>query len=200
MKKVLGLLVLLFLISCNEDSNEVVEQLKQSKLVLYSQRSIGWEILVPEKMKCVYYSNSSDSTSSDYGLSFQIDEKNIFQSTIEIAGDTIKESYEDRSQSLKKLFSESYSSNGIKVDSSETSKITLDGIQFNTYEFRIYDDNDSIKMYQLMFSTNINQYDFNVSIVTESLEKQLEFIELLQASKFDRALDSNVKINLIRVN
>jgi hypothetical protein len=206
MRSILVVIVLgVFLISC-DDNNKVVESQMLTNRILYIQDSIGWKIEVPETYECIYYSNVPDSLTESiedgagFGLSFQKDGQNIFQSTIERSKINDSVSWIKRSQSLKSLFADNYAANGIKVDSSRTTDVFIDGILFNTYEFRIYNDNDSVRLYQLMYSSKINEFDFNISIVTQDLAEQRKIVQYLYISSFEKTLNVIEPKELIRTN
>jgi len=203
MKNVLIIvLVGLSFMSCEDNKKNEALPIVTNR-ILYIQDSIGWKIEVPETYECIYYSNVPDSLESSedgFGLSFQKDEKNIFQSTIEKTNGIETESWIERSQALKLLFADNYAVNGIKADSSETTDVFIDDVLFNTYEFRIYNDNDndSVRMYQLMYSSEINEFDFNISIVTQDLEEQKKIIQYFYNSSFEKNLDKVESKELIR--
>lgn len=172
---------------------------------LYTSQDIGWAIEIPEgwtlieiaKMKELNekglkaLEETIDGPIDTSGLknliAFQKNTFNIFQSTSEPFELQYAGEWEENNAAVKDLIYEAYVNQGIKVDSTETKIETIDGLNFHTYTFTIYDPKGNVILKQRMFSTLINGFDFGVNINYNNFRDGTELLAVFRNSKFKKS-------------
>ncbi len=193
------LCIFFLLISCNSSAPKEVE--KQHEAVSYTSNEIGWSIDAPTGFKLTskqkmaesekkgkeaigeVYDGDIKTDSLKHLISFQKNQLNMFDSTIEPYSENKSGSYHENNQLLKKLLFDTYTKQKIRVDTAST--ITeVAGQQFNIFEIKVYGPSGEIAMTQLMYSKYYKGYDFGITILyNNEIDKSL-MLEALNNSKF----------------
>lgn len=185
--------------SCSS-SNPPEEILKPT---IYNSKEIGWTIEIPAGYKLIskakievndqkgkeaigeVYDGEVTADSLQHLASFQKNQLNIFDSTIERYEEKELGEYEKNNQELKKLIFDTYSKQKIKADTS-SGKETIQGHVFHAFYIKVYGPNGTPLMSQIMYATLINGYDFGVNInYNNEIDKNL-LINAFKKSKFDK--------------
>ena len=158
------------------------EKHQQSKPISYVSTEIGWSIKAPEGFKLISEKNMTESTkkgqeaigevyngevnvdSLKHLFSFQKNQLNMFDSTIEPYDVKKSGSYEKNNQLLKKLVFDTYANQKIKVDTA-SSIGEIAGEKFNIFEIKVHGPSGEIAMTQLMYSKLYKRYDFGITII-----------------------------------
>jgi hypothetical protein len=202
MKKIVVLIgILISIISCG-DSNANKQQEETSENNVFYSKEIGWTISIPTNWKIISTEQNEenvkkgsealqkmvegeiDSSKLKSLISFQKDQFNNFQSTSETFEPEYPEEWEVSSAASKELVYNSYENQGIKVDSTATTIINIDGLDFHTYEFIVYDSDGAIILNQIMYSRLINGLDFGVNINYNNESDKKELVDAWMNSKF----------------
>ena len=192
MKKVITFLgILLSLTSCgqkhkdhNHDNN------------IYSNQELGWTIEIPKNWDVITQTQIKKleeigKETSDYeidtsGLKYLIGFKknilNFFQSSSEHLDHP--EKWEFYQKGLKEMVFNNYVSNGVKVDSTATKIIEVDGLKFQHYKFRVYNSKGELVINQLVYSRLINNESFGVNINYNNEADKEEMLKAWFGSKF----------------
>ena len=148
--------ILIAITSCKKiDPNKQIDEGKFENDT-YSSKEIGWSINIPKNWKIIsreqneeYEKKGLDAMEKMVDeeidvsglknlIGFQKNKFNIFQSTSEPFVVEYPGEWEENNAGLKELIYNTYENQGIKVDSSVTKTIKIDGLDFQTYEFTIY--------------------------------------------------------------
>src|SRR5690606_6859865 len=92
--------------------------------------------------------------------------------------------WEENNALLKEIIYKTYLNQGIKVDSTKTSIVKVDGLNFHSYEFIIYSRKGDTILSQLMFSRLINGFDFGVNLNFNNETDKKEMLDAWLNSKF----------------
>jgi len=117
-------------------------------------------------------------------IAFEKNAFNKFQSTSEPFELEYENEWEENNIAVKNLIYESFRMQGIKVDTTETKIETIDGLDFHTYTFTIYDPNGKVLLKQRLYNRHINGYDFGVYITYNNFKDGTKLLELFRNSKF----------------
>lgn len=171
---------------------------------IYTSQEIGWTIEIPtgwtvmEKAKMKEMNEKGQKAleetiegTIDYSglknlIAFQKNAFNIFQSSSEPFELEYEGEWEENNAAVKDLIYEAYLNQGIKVDSTATKIETIDGLDFHTYTFTIYDPKGNVILKQRMFSRLINGFDFGVNINYNNFRDGTELLNLFRKSKFKK--------------
>lgn len=85
---------------------------------------------------------------------------------------------------VKELIYETYTSRGIKVDSS-SSKEKIDNLVFEVFHIVMYGPEGKIILYQDLYSRHINGYDFGVTLNYINEKEKNEMMKVWKNSKFE---------------
>ncbi|MNE81863.1 hypothetical protein D3C80_1785430 [compost metagenome] len=118
-------------------------------------------------------------------IRFQKNQFNIFQSTSEPFKQEYEGEWKENNNSLKTIIYSTFENQGIKSDSSATSIEKIDGLDFHTYSFTIYDPKGNIILKQIMYSRLINGFDFGVNINYNNEKDKNEMLKAFRKSKFN---------------
>jgi len=202
---ILTFLIILFSISsCRQiDPNKQIDEGKVDKNI-YTSENIGWTIEIPdgwtivEKDKSEEYDNKGlkaigevtdgeiDISGLKHLISFQKNQFNIFQSTSEPFKTEYDGEWEVNNAGLKKIMYSAFLNQGIKVDSSATSTVKIDGLDFRYFSFTIYGPKGDIILNQSMYSRLMNGQDFGVNINYNNEKDKMEMLTAWKNSKFKR--------------
>jgi hypothetical protein len=185
------------------DPNKQVDEGKVANNT-YTSEDIGWTIAIPqgwsitEKDKSEEYQDKGleiigevvdgeiDISGLKNLISFEKDEFNVFQSTSEPFKVEYNGEWEVTNTQLKKILHSAYTGQGIKVDSSATSTVIIDGLEFRHYSFTIYDPNGDTILNQLLYSRLMHGLDFGVNINYNNEQDKTEMLAAWNNSKFVR--------------
>jgi hypothetical protein len=196
--------VLLLISSCKQiDPNKQVDEGKVVKNT-YTSEDIGWTIEIPKGWTIVEKDKTEelntkglkaiaevvdgeiDVSGLKHLISFQKNQFNIFQSTSEPFKVEYDGEWEVNNAELKKIMYSAYLNQGIKVDSSATSTINVDGLDFRYYSFTIYGPKGEIILNQAIYSRLINGLDFGVNLNYNNEKDKIEMMTAWKSSKFKR--------------
>jgi hypothetical protein len=196
--------ILFSISSCQQiDPNKQIDEGKVDKNI-YTSEDLGWTIEIPngwtvvEKEKTEEYNSKGlkaigevidgeiDISGLKHLISFQKNQFNIFQSTSEPFKVEYDGEWEVTNAELKKIMYSAYINQGIKVDSSTTSSVKVDGLDFNYYSFTIYGRKGEVILNQAIYSRLINGLDFGVNINYNNEEDKIEMLNVWKSSKFKR--------------
>ncbi|MEZ4688084.1 MAG: hypothetical protein R3B47_19100 [Bacteroidia bacterium] len=194
--------IALLAISCgNQDPNAQVDEGNVSDNV-YTSEAIGWSIIIPKGWEVVSKDEMEETTEKgkeamegvagevDFSgmkhlISFRKNDFNIFQSTSE----PFKEEYEgewmENNAAIRDLIYMTYSSRGIKVDTSST-KASIDGLEFNVFRATIFNDEGEVLLNQEMYSRLINGFDFGVNLNYNNEEYKATMLRAWEQSTFKK--------------
>ncbi len=175
-------LCVVLLSSCNNFKEEV--KFDEGAIVdnVYKSEALGWSIEIPQDWDLISLNEQIETNElgqdaiEDYidgeiemsGLknlvSFKKDDFNSFQSSSESYDLDYEGEYEDINTMLKELIYETFRSQGMKTDTTATTTVNVDGLDFYTYSITLYGPDDVEILKQEMFSRYINGQDFGVNI------------------------------------
>lgn len=201
------LIILIFLIilpSCKKtDPNKTIDEGNISENV-YTSQEIGWTIEIPKGWKIISkeekdkWQKKGEKAITEFtgeemqyeGLKdlvgFKKNQFNIFQATSEPFEVEYEGEWEENNQILKELLYQTFESQGIRVDSTETSTETIDNIDFKTFSFTIYGPKGDIILKQITYSTLINGLDFGVNMSYNNDKNRDEMLKVWRGSKFNK--------------
>ena len=194
------LLVITILASCKSDPNK---QIDEGQIVqnIYHSEEIGWTMEIPTGWNVTHRSELSRRTKKgldaineiaeiDYDaselkqlLNFQKDRAHIFQSTSEPFELKYEGEWEENNEGLKELIYETYTTRGIKIDTS-SSKETIDNLEFNVFHIKMYGPDGKIILYQDMYGKLINGFDFGVNLNYINVKEKNEMVNAWKNSIF----------------
>lgn len=196
--------LLTFIFSCGQaDPNKQIDEGKVENNS-YSSKEIGWSINIPNNWKVMsrgqnekYQEKGLDAIEEVVGeeidvsglknlIGFQKNRFNIFQSTSEPFELEYEGEWEENNALVKELIYDTYLQQGIKVDSTATKIVKIDGLDFNSYSFTLFSPKGDVVLNQIMYSRLINGYDFGVNINYNNDSYKKEMIDALFNSKFKK--------------
>ena len=192
---------LILFTSCKTDPNKQVDegQVIENK---YHSKEIGWTIEIPKGwdvtkrdesqkredngLKLVNEANGIDYDVSGLKqlISFQKDRVHNFIATSEKFDIEYDGEYEENKVLVKELLYNTYSSNGIKVDTI-SSKEKIDKLTFDLFKITVYGPNGDILLYQDLYSTFRNGLDFGVNLNYKREKEKMELMRVWKDSKFE---------------
>lgn len=188
---------LIILMACNSSAPPQEE----SKTTTYTSKELGWTIEIPTGYRLIskakievndqkgkeaineVYEGDVNIDSLKHLVSFQKNQLNIFDSTIEPYEEKQAGEYEANNQALKKLLFDTYAKQKIKVDTL-SGKETVQGHHFNAFYIKVYGPSGAVLMHQVMYSTLLKGYDFGVNINYNNEEDQKILMDAFKNSKF----------------
>ncbi len=200
-----AILLAIFLISLTSckpaEANKHINEGK-IKNESYISKEIGWTINIPNNWKVI--SKEEHNASLKKGLDaiedmvggevdvselknligFQKNPFNMFQSTSEPFEVEYQGEWEENNAVLKALVYDTYSRQGIASDSSATTIVKVDGLDFYSFNFTIYSPKGDVILNQIMYSRLINGFDFGVNINYNNEADKEELLEAWLNSKF----------------
>lgn len=202
-KKILFFLCICVSINaCKEvDPNKQIDE-GNFKDQLYVSKEIGWQIEVPkgweiitksqneqyskkgkEAFKDVHDVDVDDSQVKDL-IAFKKDHFNLFLSNSEPFKEEYKGEWEDNEADLKYIIYDTFKSKGIKVDSSATTTVRIDGLDFDRFGFTLYGPNGEVVLNQILYAKLINDFSFTVNINYNNEKDKKMMQDALFNSKF----------------
>jgi hypothetical protein len=188
---------LIVLAACNSST----EQQETKSAANYTNKQLGWTISIPEGYKLIskakievndqkgkeainkVYEGEVNTDSLKHLVSFQKNQLNIFDSTIEPYVEKYDGEYETNNQALKKLLFDTYSNQKIKIDTL-SGKEVIQGLDFNAFYIKVYGPSGAVLMHQVMYSTLLKGYDFGVNINYNNEEDKKILMDAFKNSKF----------------
>jgi hypothetical protein len=198
---IITLIVIAFLVSCKSNPDKQIDEGMFNKNVYHSEE-IGWTMKIPNGWNVTHRSELSKRTKKgldvlnetagiDYDaselkqlLNFQKDKFHIFQSTSEPFILEYEGEWEENKKGIQELIYETYSSRGIKVDTSST-KEKIDNLEFEVFHITMYGPDGKIMLYQDMYGKHINGYDFGVNLNYIKDEEKKEMMKAWKNSTFE---------------
>lgn len=194
--------ILISMISCKEiDPNKQIDEGEFGNNI-YTSKEIGWTIHIPKNWKIVSREQNEnfqkkgvdvmenvmeaeiDVSGVKNLIGFHKNNSNIFQSTSEPFLVEYPGEWEENNANLKVLIYQTYESQGIKVDTTITKIIKINGLDFHTYQFTLYNPKGDVVLNQLMYSRLINGLDFGVNINYNNESDKKEMLDAWLHSKF----------------
>jgi hypothetical protein len=198
---ILTILTLILFVSCKTDPNKQVDEgtVKENK---YHSNEIGWTIKIPkgwnvtqrevsqkredEGLKAFNKANGIDYDVSGLKqlISFQKDRRHIFAATSEKLEIKYEGEYEDQKQMVKELLYNTFTENGIKIDTTSSTE-KIDNLKFDLFKITVYDKNGEVILYQDLYSRFINGLDFGVNLNYKNDKEKNELMDTWKNSKFE---------------
>ena len=197
-------IILLSFCSCGQiDPNKQIDEGKVENNI-YSSKEIGWTIKIPENWKVIsreqnekYQEKGLDAVENMVDgnidvsamknlIGFQKNQFNIFQSTSEPFEIEYEGEWEENNTGLKELIYNTYLQQGIKIDSTETKIVKIDGLDFHSYSFTIFGPKGEVILNQIIYSRLINGLDFGVNINYNNVSDKKVMLDAFLNSKFKK--------------
>ncbi|MBJ2176338.1 hypothetical protein JBL43_18950 [Aureibaculum sp. A20] len=198
------LIIILLITSCKKvNSNEAVDEGSVNSNV-YNSKEIGWTITIPNDWKVTTKQQSQSHTNKGKEIlenqigdninisglknliGFQKNPFNSFQSTSEPFEIEYPGEWKENNILLKKLMYDTYTDQDMKTDTSATTVVNIDGLDFQTYEFIIYGPDGEEIIKQQMYNRLINGFDFGVNINYNNEADKKEMLDAWVNSKFKK--------------
>lgn len=191
------LLCLIILVACNSSAPKEEKQ----RTAHYTSKELGWTIEIPTGYRLIskakiqvndqkgkeaideVYDGNVNTDSLKHLVSFQKNQLNIFDSTIEPYVEKQVGEYEANNQAIKKLLFDTYRNQKIKIDTL-SGKETIQGYRFNAFYIKVYGPSGAVLMHQVMYSTLLKGYDFGVNINYNNEEDKKVLMDVFKNSKF----------------
>ncbi len=195
------LLFLSLIFSCKNDSNKQVDEGEIEERV-YHSKDIGWTMKIPKgweiMQRDVVQQQSdkgleaiSETLDSEIDVSqlkqlinLKKDEFHLFLSTSEKFDLTYEGEWEENNEVLKKVLYDTYTSKGIKLDTSSTNTM-VSGLKFSVFKIKLYGPNGEVILYQDMYSRYINGFDFAATLNYIRPKEKDEILRAWKRSKFE---------------
>lgn len=196
--------VLLSITSCKEvDPNKQVDE-GSFKNDTYTSIEMGWTMDIPKDWDITTREQNEEdmelgleiveevidgeidiSASKDL-LGFQKNDFNSFQAISEPFEIEYPGEWEEANADLKKIIYIGISNQGIKLDSTITTTVKVDGLDFLKYGFTVYGPEGDVILNQIMYSRYINGSDFGVSINYNNEKDKKDMLDAWLNSKFKK--------------
>ncbi|WP_298512836.1 hypothetical protein [uncultured Kordia sp.] len=201
-KQLFFLSICLLVFACKEvDPNKQIDEGYVSDQV-YTSKEIGWQILIPNGWDIVTKEQSDqysergkeifkeglgveidDSQLKDL-ISFKKNQFNIFISSSEPFKEDFEGEWEQNNADLKYYLYEMFKNNGVNVDSTATTTVRIDGLDFKRYGFTIKKTSGEVILNQLMYIKLINGHSFSVNINYNNERDKKVMLKALFDSQF----------------
>lgn len=200
------------LIACKNESKPQTLKDKQKEIEtgsldssnIYKVDEIGWTVRIPAHWEIMTRETLKKNTergkkAMEKAMDSQIDvsglvqllnlkkdQFNSFLSTIEPYPGEDGLSEEEHNQQVYNVIKEAYKMNGIHARYQEDSTI-IDGLRFYVFHIRLYaPDKEKIIFRQVLYSRNINGYDFGMTINYNNEKPMEELSEMVYSSHFSK--------------
>jgi len=197
--------LLLLPVSCKskEDPNKSVDEGKIVKNY-YTSEEIGWKIEIPNGWEIMSRDQiQSEQTRGEEALEetvgqeidfsqlkslihFQKNPFNSLESSSEPFELEYEGEYRDNCGQVKDLIYQTFVNQGIASDSTAIGVETINGLDFFTFDFTIYDKKGNVIMYSRSYNRLINGYDFCVSVYYNNDKDKAELMRVWKQSVFQR--------------
>lgn len=204
MKQILKIICIAsVLIACkNVDPNEQIDE-GEVKNGTFSSEEIGWTMKIPDDWKVTTRDETESSNARGLELleetadmeidpvgmknliGFRKNSFNIFQSTSQPFEVEYPGEWNESNIMLKSLVNQAFADQGIRTDTTATTLVKIDGLDFQTYETTLYGKKGEIILKQLMYSRLINGFDFGVSISYNNEADRKTMVDALMNSTFE---------------
>lgn len=192
----------MLLCGCLSACQSPAPQTEKPKLLSYTSKEIGWTIEVPEGFKMIsrakievndqkgkeaineVYDGEISTDSLQHLVSFQKNQLNIFDSTIEPYEEKKAGEYEANNRALRELIFDTYHNQKIKADTS-SGRETIQGHLFNAFYIKVYGPSGDVLMHQVMYNMVKNGYDFGVNINYNNEADKKAMLDAFRNSKFN---------------
>jgi len=167
----------------------------------YTSEEIGWTVEIPSGWSITLKDQMEETTElgqeyvEELGVEFDVsglkhligfqkDRFNMFQSTSEPFDLEYEGEWEANNATLKDVIYSAYAKQGIQVDTS-SSKVTVDGLEFEGFHITMYGPEGNVVFYQDMYSRYINGFDFAVNLNYNNEEHKEAMLNAWMNSKFE---------------
>jgi len=198
------LVILISTISCKEvDPNKQVDEGSFENDV-YTSQEIGWSMNIPKGWDIITREQNEEgmeigkeivgevidgemdlSKSKDL-LGFKKDDFNSFSAISEPFKAEYPGEWEETNQELKKIIYLALANQGIKIDSSITTKEKVNDLEFLKYGFTVYGPDGDVILNQILYSRLINGFDFGVNVNYNNEDDKKEMLDAWFDSKFEK--------------
>lgn len=196
-KAILFLLFSWFLVACTSSTPPK----EKPKTTSYTSEEIGWTIEIPEGYKLIskakieandkkgkeaigeVYDGEIKADSLKHLVSFQKNQLNIFDSTIEPYIEKEAGEYETNNKELKKLLYDTYTNQKIKIDTASSIE-HIQGHKFCAFYITVYGPGGAVLMNQILYGTALKGYDFGVNINYNNEADKAKLMAAFKNSKF----------------
>jgi hypothetical protein len=201
MKKYLNVVCLaLLIISCKQDPNKQIDEGKVEE-DLYTSTEVGWSVKIPQGWEVVTRDQSDaniqkgmdaveKATGSEVDISqlrqlihFKKNQFNLFTSSSEPFEETYEGEFIENSKLLNQLIFDTFTDQGIKADTLSGTAM-IDGLQFQTFETKIYGKDGALILNQILYSRLINGLSFGVNINYNNDADRDVMLKAFEESKF----------------
>lgn len=184
------------LFACNSSTPKAEEPL------VYTSQEIGWTIKIPKGYNLTnqakldaddkkgkeaiekVYNGEIKTESLTHLVSFNRNQFNGFNSTIERYQEKKAGEYDANNILIKKLLFDTYHKQGIKIDTS-SKKVEISGQPFNAFYIKVFGPNGAVILNQIMFNRMIKGYDFGANINYNSEDDKKLLLDAFMNSKFN---------------
>lgn len=183
LKNYLLLLSIFILVcACKElDPNKQIDEGNVTNQV-YKSKEIGWSIKIPDgwevisKVQNDAYTEKGKEAFKEISdvevdvsevkdlISFKKNQFNLFLSNSEPFKETFEGEWKQNNAQIKYSIYEMFKGQGIKADSSVTTTVRIDGLEFEKYGITLYHPNGEVILNQQIYSKLINGHIFSVNI------------------------------------
>lgn len=194
---------LLFLAACTSKPKDPNRKVDEGKITgeTYESDMIGWTIQVPKGWKITTsgqaevddekgvkeIEKSTGTRISTRGtkhlIGFKKDDFNSFGTTIQPVRTQDDEEYQKSVQELYKIIYNTFTKQGIKVDTSSGTEM-IGGKQFFAFYDKLYAADGTVILNQVLYSKIINGYDFAVNINYNNDENKEVLLKAFKSSTF----------------
>lgn len=189
--------------SCQE-KKKVEAGVIDTKSKIYTNDDIGWEISIPEGWKVMtvdhreilnekgktaiedVYDGEVDVTGLKHLLGFQKDQANMLNSTSQPFVEEYIGEWKENNEKMIDIILNTYRQNKMNSILSHEGIETIDNVVFNVYIITLTLPKDQGNLIQIMYSTLINNFDFNISINYTNKKYGDEMLSAFRASKFKK--------------
>lgn len=199
-----GIILVSCAVSCkpNAEANQHVDEGEIDKRT-YTSEEIGWTIKIPDGYKITsldsakssekdgieaiqkVYGGEIETTELRHLIGFEKDLFNNLSSTSEPFKLEYEGEYEVNNQRLYEVVYDALDAQGVKIDTSSTREI-INGKKYDILYSTIYDVNDRIVMYQILYSRLINGLDFSVNINYNNEADKKILVDAFKNSEFTK--------------
>lgn len=178
---------------------------------VYTSEELGWTIEVPEFWQLVpleeirgFQQRGLEAIEGvvdgqvEYSqlrslIAFRQDPQNMFQSTSEVFYPGTQEEWKVNNHALKGIIYNAFANEGFRVDSTQTTTVKIDGVDFRTYKMTIFVPAANFYLYQEVFSTFRNGFDMGVSFTYTNERARKAMWQALKGSEFAPATNAPPK-------
>lgn len=161
----------------------------------YSNNVFPWEIDIAEgwtMIRTIYAEEGADSLkvlaenkeADDVTASFQKDEYNMLQFTIEPFVEDFENEWLMNNAAVKQLLVDFYVQEGVKIDTTISVIENIGGLDFKVFSAKLFNAKDSLILNQEFYSTLLDDQDFSVCLTFNNLKDEHELKRMWRSSTF----------------